>query len=118
MASQTDLSAASLFDVKGWVAVVTGGGSGLGLVTANALAANGVKVYVTGRRAEKLKDAEKQDPSGGSIIALQMDVTDKESIQAGVDAISKKEKFVNFLVNNAGVTSGTYRESLQSGAFH
>jgi hypothetical protein len=66
-------------------------------------------------RADKLKDAEKQDPSGGSIIALQMDVTDKESIQAGVDAISKKEKFVNFLVNNAGVTSGTYQESLQSG---
>jgi NADP-dependent 3-hydroxy acid dehydrogenase YdfG len=95
MASQTDLSAASLFNIKGWVAVVTGGGSGLGLVTANTLAANGVKVYITGRRADKLKDAEKQDPSGGSIIALQMDVTDKESIQAGVDAIAKKEKFVN-----------------------
>ncbi|KAM0693081.1 hypothetical protein Q7P36_007638 [Cladosporium allicinum] len=108
MASQTDLSAASLFNIKGWVAVVTGGGSGLGLVTANALAANGVKVYVTGRRADKLKDAEKQDPSGGSIIALQMDVTDKESIQAGVDAIAKQEKFVNFLVNNAGVTSVNY----------
>jgi NAD(P)-dependent dehydrogenase (short-subunit alcohol dehydrogenase family) len=115
MASQTDLSAASLFNVKGWVAVVTGGGSGLGLVTANALAANGVKVYVTGRRADKLKDAEKQDPSGGSIIALQMDVTDKESIQAGVDAIAKKEKFVNFLVNNAGVTSGMPPSTSQSG---
>jgi NAD(P)-dependent dehydrogenase (short-subunit alcohol dehydrogenase family) len=95
MSSQTDLSAASLFNIKGWVAVVTGGGSGLGLVTANTLAANGVKVYITGRRADKLKDAEKQDPSGGSIIALQMDVTDKESIQAGVDEIAKKEKFVN-----------------------
>jgi NADP-dependent 3-hydroxy acid dehydrogenase YdfG len=104
MASQDDLSAASLFNIKGWVAVVTGGGSGL--VTAKALAANGVKVYVTGRRADKLKDAETQHPSGGSIIALQMDVTDKESIQAGVDEIAKNEKFVNFLVNNAGVTSG------------
>ena len=106
MASQDDLSAASLFNIKGWVAVVTGGGSGLGLVTAKALAANGVKVYVTGRRADKLKDAETQHPSGGSIIAVQMDVTDKESIQAGVDTIAKNEKFVNFLVNNAGVTSG------------
>jgi NADP-dependent 3-hydroxy acid dehydrogenase YdfG len=106
MASQDDLSAASLFNIKGWVAVVTGGGSGLGLVTAKALAANGVKVYVTGRRADKLKDAETQHPSGGSIVALQMDVTDKQSIQAGVDTIAKNEKFVNFLVNNAGVTSG------------
>lgn len=106
MASQDDLSAASLFNIKGWVAVVTGGGSGLGLVTAKALAANGVKVYVTGRRADKLKDAETQHPSGGSIIAVQMDVTDKESIQAGVDTIAKSEKFINFLVNNAGVTSG------------
>jgi NADP-dependent 3-hydroxy acid dehydrogenase YdfG len=118
MASQTDLSAASLFNIKGWVAVVTGGGSGLGLVTANALAANGVKVYVTGRRADKLKDAEKQDPSGGSIIALQMDVTDKESIQAGVDAIAKQEKFVNFLVNNAGVTSGMFRQQNSNQVFH
>lgn len=56
MADLKDLTAASLFDVKGWVAVVTGGGSGLGLITAKALAANGVKVYVTGRRADKLKD--------------------------------------------------------------
>lgn len=98
MADLKELTAASLFDVKGWVAVVTGGGSGLGLITAQSLAANGVKVYVTGRRAEKLKDAEMKHESGGSIIALQMDVTEKESIQAGVDEISKKEKFVNLLV--------------------
>ena len=100
------MSVLDAFAVSGRVAVVTGGGSGLGLVTAKALAANGVKVYVTGRRVDKLKDAETQHPSGGSIIAVQMDVTDKESIQAGVETIAKNEKFINFLVNNAGVTSG------------
>lgn len=109
MADLKDLTAQSLYNVKGWVAVVTGGGTGLGLITANALCANGVKVYVTGRRAEKLKDAERQDSaSGGSIIGIQMDVTDKESIRAAVKQISEKEKCVNLLVNNAGVSGINY----------
>ncbi|TKA30046.1 hypothetical protein B0A50_02765 [Salinomyces thailandicus] len=104
-----DLSAQSLFNVKGWTAVVTGGGTGLGLITAKALCANGVKVYVTGRRAEKLKDAEMTDSaSGGSITGIQMDVTDKGSIRAAVKQISEKEKCVNLLVNNAGVSGINY----------
>jgi len=110
MASHTNLSVQSLFDIKGWVCVVTGGGSGLGLITARALSANGAKVYITGRRAEKLKDAEGKDPSGGEIIALQMDVTSKDSIRSGVAAIAAREKCVNLLVNNAGVTSENYGE--------
>ncbi|KAK3077649.1 hypothetical protein LTS18_009668, partial [Coniosporium uncinatum] len=110
MASPTNLSVQSLFDIKGWVCVVTGGGSGLGLITARALSANGAKVYITGRRAEKLKDAEGKDPSGGEIIALQMDVTSKDSIRSGVAAIAAREKCVNLLVNNAGVTSENYGE--------
>lgn len=108
MSDLSSLEATSLFNVKGWVAVVTGGGTGLGLVTAQALAANGVKVYVTGRRIEKLKEAETQHSSGGSIIALQMDVTSKDSIKEGVKFIESKEKHINFLVNNAGITSVNY----------
>lgn len=112
MADIKDLTVQSLFDIKGWVAVVTGGGTGLGLITAKALAANGAKVYVTGRRAEKLKDAEMTDSaSGGSIIGVQMDVTDKDSIKAAVKQISEKEKHLNLLVNNAGVTSKNYGPS-------
>jgi len=48
--------------------------------------------------------------SGGSIIGLQMDVTDKDSIKASVKEISGKEKCVNILINNAGVTSVNYGE--------
>lgn len=111
MADLKDLTAQSLFNIKGWVAVVTGGGSGLGLITAKALAANGVKVYVTGRRAEKLKDAEMSDSaSGGSITGIQMDVTDKKSIKNAVREVSEKESHVNFLVNNAGVSGLNYGE--------
>ncbi|KAK4505896.1 hypothetical protein PRZ48_003861 [Zasmidium cellare] len=109
MANLSALTAASLFNIKGWVTVVTGGGTGLGLMTARALAANGAKVYVTGRRIEKLKDAELSDAaSGGSITGIQMDCTDKQSIQDGVKFISQKEKWVNLLVNNAGATSVDY----------
>ena len=109
MASTNDLRSSTLFSVKGWTAIVTGGGTGLGLMTANALAANGVKVYITGRRVEKIKNAEMNDSeSGGSITAIQMDVTDKQSIQDFAKTMSEKEKCVNLLVNNAGATSVNY----------
>ena len=48
-----------LTDVSGLVAVVTGGGIGLGLIIARALEANGAKVFITGRRQEKLDEATK-----------------------------------------------------------
>ena len=111
MANISELTAQNLFNIKGWVAIVTGGGTGLGLMTANTLAANGVKVYITGRRVEKLQDAELQDSaSGGSITAIQMDVTSKESIKETVKTISEKENFINLLVNNAGASSVNYGE--------
>ena len=63
--------------------VVTGGGTGLGLVTATALADNGCKVYITGRRAEPLKAAEREaSKSGAAIIAVQADVSTKEGISS------------------------------------
>jgi NAD(P)-dependent dehydrogenase (short-subunit alcohol dehydrogenase family) len=47
MANTSDLAAAKLFSVKDYVCVITGGGSGIGLMAAQALAANGAKVYVS-----------------------------------------------------------------------
>lgn len=62
---------------------MTGGGTGLGLVTAAALAENGMTVYITGRRKEVLekaaKDATPKD-GPGKIIAVQADVATKEGI--------------------------------------
>jgi NADP-dependent 3-hydroxy acid dehydrogenase YdfG len=53
----SNLEAARLFSVKGLVAVVTGAGSGLGEVMANALDVNGAaKVFILGRRESKLKE--------------------------------------------------------------
>ncbi|KAI1325457.1 NAD(P)-binding protein [Xylariaceae sp. FL0255] len=110
MPSLHPLSAAALFDLKGWVAVVTGGGTGVGLMMAQTFAANGAKVYITGRRTEVLETSasvhgstESLNNSGGSIVPLTMDVTDKESIKKAVAEIKAQDGFVSILVNNAGV---------------
>lgn len=64
---------------------MTGGGTGLGLITAGALAENGAKVYITGRRLEPLQEAAKiAAPKGGkgTIIPLQADMSMKEGIDS------------------------------------
>jgi NAD(P)-dependent dehydrogenase (short-subunit alcohol dehydrogenase family) len=70
-ANTTDLHVEKLFSVKDYVCVITGGGSGIGLMAAQALAANGAKVYITSRRKEVLeKAAQSHSPDqGGQIIA-------------------------------------------------
>ena len=45
----------SLFNVEGWVCVVTGGGTGIGLMIATALVQNGAKVYIASRKEKQLK---------------------------------------------------------------
>jgi len=111
MASNAEFDVKKLFDVKGKVAVVTGGGTGIGLMCAQALANNGAKVYITGRRLSALQSAIESHGSslqnGGSLIPLQVDITDKSSIAGLVEEIGKKEKYVDVLVNNAGIDGPT-----------
>lgn len=99
----------NLFNVKDKVALISGGGSGIGLMATQALAVNGTKVYITGRTEEKLnRVAElygKDIP--GSIIPVPADITSKESIGRLVDTISKRESNLNILINSAGISSHT-----------
>lgn len=69
---------------------------------AQALAANGAKVYITGRRQEVLEtsarihgSSDKIGSSGGKIVPLVLDVTNKDSIKRGVDHITKTDGYVN-----------------------
>ncbi len=55
----SNLNRTDLTSVSGLVAVVTGGGTGLGLIIARTLEANGAKVFITGRRQDKLDEAVK-----------------------------------------------------------
>ncbi|KAJ3976364.1 hypothetical protein EV361DRAFT_968793 [Lentinula raphanica] len=102
------LGAKSLFNLNGLVAMVTGGGTGIGYMIAKGLAANGAKVYITGRRADVLQrvvdSASKDD---GKIYALPMDVTSKDSILQAKKEIETKEGCLHILVNNAGQVGPT-----------
>lgn len=78
---------------------------------AQALAANGAKVYITGRRLEPLEKSakihgspERLGDSGGSMVPLVLDVTDKESIKAAVEVISAKETKVDMSVTRYRTT--------------
>ncbi|XHG04215.1 hypothetical protein AWENTII_007493 [Aspergillus wentii] len=68
MTTSQDLEAPNLFKVAGYVAVVTGGGSGIGLMAAQTLAANGARVYIIGRREEALQTVAEKYSSKGEII--------------------------------------------------
>ncbi|KAF7541412.1 hypothetical protein G7054_g596 [Neopestalotiopsis clavispora] len=92
-----------IFNVNGLVAVITGGGTGLGLYAARALDANGAKaVYIVGRREETLKEAAKTAVNG-NIIPIVGDVTDKESLLKVAEQVRQEQGFVNVLFANAGV---------------
>lgn len=68
--SNEDLKIDKLFDVSKFTALVTGGGTGIGLMITQALVTNGAKVYITGRREEALKSVVDQYNTGpGKIVA-------------------------------------------------
>ena len=68
-AKNEDLKVSKLFDVSNFAAVVTGGGTGIGLMITQALVANGARVYITGRREEPLQSVVEQYKTGpGKII--------------------------------------------------
>lgn len=101
-----ELEASSLFNLDGLVAVVTGGGTGIGSMIAQGLSANGAKVYITGRRTSVLETTASYHGADkrGSIIPLEHDVTSKESIESIISEVKSKEGFINLLVNNAGIS--------------
>lgn len=96
------------------MALVTGGGSGIGLMATQALATNGAKVYITGRTGEKLERVVESYSRGipGQIVAVPADVTSKEAIRELVERISAQEGKLHILINNAGITSSTQNTDL------
>ncbi|KAK0446590.1 short-chain dehydrogenase [Desarmillaria tabescens] len=101
-----DLNVATVMSLSGRVGLVTGGGTGIGFSIAKAFAANGAKVYITGRRLNVLeKAAASVTGVSGSIVPLQMDVTNESSIKDGAQHIEGIDGKLDILVNNAGFSA-------------
>ena len=99
----SNIDAGKLFGVPGLVAVITGGGSGIGLMLAKALALNGAsKVFIIGRRKEVLDSAAKESPHG-NIVPIVGDVTSKDSLKSIADRIKSEIGFINVLIANSGI---------------
>ncbi|KAG7444210.1 NAD(P)-binding protein [Guyanagaster necrorhizus] len=93
----------NLFQVDGMVVVITGAGTGIGLMMAATLENNGAIVYITGRRKDVLEEAAKEHNRFGNLIPLPGDVTDRESLLAMVEVVKARHGYIDLLVNNAGI---------------
>jgi gluconate 5-dehydrogenase len=91
----------NVFNLAGQTALITGGGTGLGLGMAKCFVAAGAKVVIVGRRAEELEKARAE--LGANAFAVAGDVTQLETIPNLVQEAEKRSGPISILVNNAGV---------------
>src|SRR5882672_10722196 len=91
--------------LAGSVAIVTGGGRGIGRLVAEALAGAGAAVAVTARSEDQLAETVACIGSkGGTAIALPGDVSDPDSVTEAVHQVERQLGPVDLLINNAGIS--------------
>ena len=95
-----------LFSVAGKVAIVTGGSRGIGRMIAEGFVENGVRTYITARKADACAETAAELSKKGECIALPADLSTKEGREAFVAEITAREAKINILVNNAGAAWG------------
>ncbi|HWH17863.1 MAG TPA: SDR family NAD(P)-dependent oxidoreductase [Allosphingosinicella sp.] len=89
--------------MKGAHALVTGGGTGIGAAIARALAAEGAKLTLVGRRREKLEEVASDDLDA---LVAPADVTDREEVDRAFGLAREAQGPITILVNNAGAAVG------------
>jgi NAD(P)-dependent dehydrogenase (short-subunit alcohol dehydrogenase family) len=92
-----------LFSVKGRVALVTGGSSGIGLMIARGLVEAGAKTYIVARNVDKCKQTAEQLSEFGQCTAIGADISGIDGIEQVVKTLSESETRLDILVNNAGI---------------
>jgi NAD(P)-dependent dehydrogenase (short-subunit alcohol dehydrogenase family) len=110
---------ASLFDISGKVALVTGGTRGIGRMIAQGFVEAGAKVYVSSRKADAC--AETADAlnaiSPGSCVAIPADLSKESECKRLAEEIASREPKLDILVNNAGATWGVPIEEFDEAAW-
>ncbi|HIJ51027.1 MAG TPA: SDR family oxidoreductase [Nitrospinae bacterium] len=90
--------------LKNKTAIITGGGSGIGLATARAFCKEGAKVILFGRRKEKLVSA--ADELGDSVLIVRGDMTLNDDLDQLINKTMNNFKGIDILVNSAGLFNG------------
>ncbi len=114
----TSLDAATMFDLSGRVAIVTGGSRGIGLSIAHGFAAQGAKVVVASRKADAcdLAVAEIAE-AGGETLAVPVHMGDLDSVNQLADATLEHYGQIDILVNNAANPLGLPMEDITPDAW-
>lgn len=107
------------FDLTGRVALVTGASSGLGRHFAKVLSSAGAKVVLAARRVDRLEAlAAEIEAAGGKALAVSMDVTKADTIQAGLEATTAKFGGpADIIVNNSGLSREDWFTSMDEDDF-
>ena len=97
-----------LFNISGKVALVTGGSRGIGEMIAHGYVVNGVKTYISSRKADACEAAAERIVSayGGECIPLPGNLAELGGIETVVGELNERESKLDILVNNAGVSWG------------
>jgi gluconate 5-dehydrogenase len=113
------MSVKTLMSLEGKVALVTGGGRGLGLQLAEALAEMGAKLALTARKGDELAAAKSHlEGSGAKVLTVVNDLAKIDTVPAMVDEVLAKYGRIDILVNNAGNTWGAPAEEHPMEAWH
>jgi NAD(P)-dependent dehydrogenase (short-subunit alcohol dehydrogenase family) len=95
------------FSLIGKTVLVTGASSGIGAHLARVASGAGARVVLGARRAERLQQlAEEIRQTGGEAMAVALDVTDRDSVEAAFDAAQAAFGVVDVVLNNAGIGNG------------
>jgi citronellol/citronellal dehydrogenase len=100
---------------EGQVAIITGGGSGIGLAIAETVGELGAKVAICGRSAEKLAQAKTRlEAQGVTVLAAPCDIREPDLVASFVEEVGRALGRASILVNNAGGQFPTSAESLSA----
>jgi len=95
-----------LFGVAGKVAIVTGGSRGIGEMIAEGLVTNGVRTYITARKADACDATAQRLSEIGECISIPADMSTADGLAAFVAAFREREDELHILCNNAGAAWG------------
>jgi NAD(P)-dependent dehydrogenase (short-subunit alcohol dehydrogenase family) len=106
-----------LFSIKGKVALVTGGSRGIGLMIARGYVEAGARVYISSRKKEVCEQIATELSTLGECISVPADLSAGAGCKQLAEEISRREKALHILVNNAGAVWGAHIEDYPESGF-